>query len=163
MRLLLHTNSEISIEYTPLAAPQFSFETLDEAAKGKPLVSVVLDTQPFDVPIDDPYVLHKTTKRDMYDTSRARTNCQWHSDNNEPFDVILWNPNQEITETSITNIAIQFTENGKRIWKTPSVSCGLLPGVFRAHLFEQSPDIVEDVVTINDLKNAQKVHDFLCK
>lgn len=156
VRLLLNVNSEISIEHTPLAAPQFSFESLDEAAKGEPLVNVVLDTKAFNLPNDDPYILHKTTKREMYDGSRARTNCQWHSDKNEPFDVILWNSNNEITETSITNIAIQFKEDGKRIWKTPKVSCGLLPGVFRTHLLAQNPNIVEGVITIDDIKHAQK-------
>lgn len=133
---------------------------MDEAAKEEPLVNVVLDTQAFKFPVDDPYILHKTTKREMYDNSRARTNCQWHCDKNEPFDVILWNSNQEITETSITNIAIQFTKDGKRVWKTPKVSCGLLPGVFRTHLLTQNPNIVEDVIKIDDLKHAQKVHGF---
>ncbi|KAL0572294.1 hypothetical protein ABG067_009277, partial [Albugo candida] len=80
----------------------------------------------------------------MYDISRTRTNCHWHGENNEPFDVILWNSNREITETSITNLAIRFIEDDKPIWKTPKVSCGLLPGVFRAHLLERNPSIAED-------------------
>lgn len=128
-----------------------------------PKLTVVLDTEPFSSSSNDPYVLHKTTRRDMYDISRARAGCHWHGDNNEPFDVILWNSNNEITETSITNIAIRFIVDGKPIWKTPKISCGLLPGVFRSYLLEINQGLVEDIITIQELKLAQKVRScFLC-
>lgn len=159
----MDTKSKISVEHTLLPTPESSFDTLEDAAKSTATLTVVLDSEPFTQPVNDPYVLHKTTKRDMYDISRERTNCQWHGENNEPFDVILWNKNKEITETSITNLAIRFVENGKPVWKTPKVSCGLLPGVFRAHLLEQDPNIIEDVITIDNLKAAHKVHINLFK
>ncbi|GAA5813575.1 hypothetical protein MFLAVUS_007058 [Mucor flavus] len=157
VRLLVNTDSEITVEHTPLPVPEHSIDSLDEAVTMAPTSNVVVDTQPISVPSNDPYLVHKTTKRNVYDTSRARTNCQWHGDNNEPFDVILYNVHREITETSITNIAIRFEQEGRYIWKTPKLSCGLLPGVFRTHLLETQQNLIEDVITIEDLKAAQKV------
>lgn len=153
----MNTDSEITVEHTPLPVPEHSIDSLDEAVTMAPTSNVVVDTQPISVPSNDPYLVHKTTKRNVYDTSRARTNCQWHGDNNEPFDVILYNVHREITETSITNIAIRFEQEGRYIWKTPKLSCGLLPGVFRTHLLETQQNLIEDVITIEDLKAAQKV------
>lgn len=95
----------------------------------------------------------------MYDLSRKRTNCDWHATLNEPFDVVLWNQNKQITETSITNIAIRFnTNDNQHAWKTPPVKCGLLPGVFRSYLLanQQENNLIEDNITIEDLKKAQK-------
>jgi branched-subunit amino acid aminotransferase/4-amino-4-deoxychorismate lyase len=140
-----------------LPVPEYAYESLDEAAEMTPKLTVVLDTEPFSLPTNDPYILHKTTRRDMYDVARTRTNCQWHGDNNEPFDVIMYNSNNKITETSITNIAIRFVINGKYIWKTPKISCGLLPGVFRSFLLDSNQGLVEDIITIDELKLAQKV------
>ncbi|KAG2237206.1 hypothetical protein INT48_006610 [Thamnidium elegans] len=157
VRLLVNTDSKITVEHTPLPVPEFSIDSLDEAVTMTPTLTVALDTQPISVHSNDPYLVHKTTKRDVYDTSRARTNCQWHGDSNEPFDVILYNANREITETSITNIAIRFEQEGQYIWKTPKLSCGLLSGVFRTYLLESQQNLVEDVITIEDLKTAQKV------
>lgn len=157
MRLLVDTQGKITVEHTLLPKPEYAHESLDEAAKMTPKLTVVLDTEPFSLSNNDPYILHKTTKRDMYNIARARTSCQWHGDNNEPFDVIMYNSNNEITETSITNIAIRFIIDGKPVWKTPKVTCGLLPGVFRSFLLDQMSDLVEDVITIDELKRAQKV------
>ncbi|KAI7896160.1 aminotransferase, partial [Mucor mucedo] len=158
IRLLVDTSSRITVEHTPLPVPEYSNETLEEAVRMVPSFDVVLDTQPFAVSTQDPYVLHKTTQREMYDLSRERTGCEWHGPG--PFDVILWNTQGEITETSITNIAIRFIVDGQPIWKTPRVSCGVLPGVFRAFLLKSHPNLVEDIITVEDLKAAQKVHIF---
>lgn len=106
-------------------------------------------------------MLHKTTRRDVYDLSRKRTKCDWHATIDEPFDVIMWNQNRQISETSITNIAIRFNINdNQHVWKTPPVECGLLPGVFRSYLLEhqQENNLVEEIITIEDLKQAQKVN-----
>jgi branched-subunit amino acid aminotransferase/4-amino-4-deoxychorismate lyase len=120
-----------------------------------------LDTKPFDLATNDPFMLHKTTRRDVYDLSRKRTKCDWHATIDEPFDVIMWNQNRQISETSITNIAIRFNINdNQHVWKTPPVECGLLPGVFRSYLLEhqQENNLVEEIITIEDLKQAQKVN-----
>ncbi|KAI9358409.1 aminotransferase [Pilaira anomala] len=157
VRLLVSTTNDITVEHTILPVPEYSIESLDEAAGMSPTLSVVLDTEPLSQSSDDPYIVHKTTKREVYDNSRARTNCQWHGNNNEPFDVILYNANNEITETSITNIAIRFKTHDGYVWKTPKINCGLLPGVFRTYLLESQQNMVEDMITVEDLRMAQKV------
>lgn len=46
--------------------------------------------------------------------------------NNDIFDVLMYNENNEITECSISNIAVEFYGRDKKdiIWKTPKIECG---------------------------------------
>jgi branched-subunit amino acid aminotransferase/4-amino-4-deoxychorismate lyase len=122
----------------------------DKADTKKPLI-VALDTQPTES--QSPYVLNKTTQRDLYNAARDRLNCDFHAGEQgreeNTFDVLLFNQNGEITETSIANIAI---EKEPGVWVTPRVECGLLPGVFRRHLLE-SGQVQEGIIHIDDLKS----------
>jgi branched-subunit amino acid aminotransferase/4-amino-4-deoxychorismate lyase len=68
------------------------------------------------------FLFHKTTNRRIYED--ARQGCDRYTD------VILINERDEITETSIANVAVM--RGGK--WITPPVSSGLLPGLMRAKL-----------------------------
>ncbi len=91
-----------------------------------------------------PFIRHKTTCRDTYETARrARPDLD---------DVLLWNTNGEITESTIANVVI--ASGGRRI--TPHITCGLLPGVLRAELLERG-EIAEGLVTRNDLTQASRV------
>jgi para-aminobenzoate synthetase/4-amino-4-deoxychorismate lyase len=66
------------------------------------------------------WLLHKTTRREVYDEARAsRPDCD---------EVLLWNERGEVTEASAANVIFEL--GGVRV--TPPVSCGLLPGVERA-------------------------------
>ena len=159
MRLLVDTKLNVTVEHIQLPTPTSSHETLEAAAASMPHIGIVLDLEPFNLATDDPFIIHKTTKRDMYNISRKRTNCDWHATAQQPFDVILWNKNNEITETSITNIAIQFSIDDKLVWKTPKVECGALPGVFRSFLLQKG-EMIEDVITVQDLIQADKVSIF---
>lgn len=97
-------------------------------------------------PIDagNVFLYHKTTRRDLYDSARAvREDCD---------DVVFWNPQGQVTETTIANLVVE--KRGRLI--TPPVACGLLAGVFRAHLLETGR-IAEEVVTIEDLRRAPRV------
>ncbi|KAI8647883.1 aminotransferase [Parasitella parasitica] len=156
VRLLVDTDSNITVEHTQLPTPVSSYESLEEAAASTTNVSIVLDTKPFDLATNDPFVVHKTTRRDMYNLSRERTHCDWHAPAHEPFDVVLWNKEGNVTETSITNIAVRFVVDGRYIWKTPKIECGVLPGVFRSFLL-QNEELIEDVITIQELIEAQEV------
>lgn len=98
------------------------------------LKRVSLATAP--VNSSDRFLFHKTTRRDFY------------SD-----DVILWNERGEITESGIANVVVRI--NGELV--TPPVSCGLLPGTFRAHLLDRG-EIKERVITIEELKNASEIY-----
>jgi para-aminobenzoate synthetase/4-amino-4-deoxychorismate lyase len=97
-------------------------------------------------PIDraDPFLFHKTTNRIVYeDTLRARTACD---------DVILWNEENEITESTIANIVVEL--EGKK-WTPPRTS-GLLAGTFRDELL-QSGEISERIIYKDELCQAPRV------
>ncbi|MCO5069066.1 MAG: aminotransferase class IV [Kiritimatiellae bacterium] len=91
-------------------------------------------------PIDTrtPYLFHKTTRREHYAQKRAE-----HPD---AHDVLLWNENEEITETTIANIAILI--NGR--WTTPPIASGLLPGVMREELLARG-DWIENPIPLSSL------------
>jgi para-aminobenzoate synthetase/4-amino-4-deoxychorismate lyase len=86
----------------------------------------------------------KTTRREIYERAKsARPDLD---------DVLLWNERGEITESTIANVVAE-TDN---TWYTPPVSCGLLPGVFRAAVLEARM-VQERVVTKDDLRRATRV------
>lgn len=74
------------------------------------------------VRVDDPFLFHKTTHRSVYDKARASvSDCD---------DVLLWNTDGYITETTIANVAVNL---GGRFY-TPPQECGLLAGTWRGKL-----------------------------
>lgn len=91
------------------------------------------------------FLYHKTTHRDAYDNAlKDRPQCD---------DVLLWNEREQITESTIANVVIR---HGGR-WITPPVSCGLLPGTFRAWLLDRGK-IHESPVTFNMLEEAERIY-----
>jgi para-aminobenzoate synthetase/4-amino-4-deoxychorismate lyase len=93
---------------------------------------------------DDPFILHKTTRRRVYDAARqARPDVD---------DVILWNPREEITESTIGNLVVEI--EGLRY--TPPVSSGLLGGTFRAEQIEAG-SIRERVITKAEAVSAARL------
>jgi para-aminobenzoate synthetase/4-amino-4-deoxychorismate lyase len=92
----------------------------------------------------DPFVLHKTTHRVVYDTARR---SHAHLD-----DVLLWNSRGEVTESTIGNVVAEI--DGVRY--TPPVSCGLLAGTFRAEQLEAGT-IRERVLTKADVAAASRL------
>jgi para-aminobenzoate synthetase/4-amino-4-deoxychorismate lyase len=69
---------------------------------------------------------------------------------------LFLNERGEVTEGSISNLFIE--KNGELY--TPPVSCGLLPGIFRAHVLRTDPKAHEKVLTADDLRTADAL--FLC-
>ena len=96
--------------------------------------SVALAKEP--VNSSDRFLFHKTTRRDFYDA--------------QP-DVIFWNERGEVTESNIANVVVRI---GDELF-TPPVESGLLAGTFRNQLLAEGK-IKERVITIEELKNAQK-------
>jgi branched-subunit amino acid aminotransferase/4-amino-4-deoxychorismate lyase len=127
VRLLLSGNGDINVECTPLG-PGGSPATLGIAA----------------TPIDprDPFLFHKTTSRQVYVNARI-PGCD---------DVVLWNPERQVTESTIANIVVEA--GGRRV--TPPVHCGLLAGTFRAELLETGV-ISEAIVTLDELRSASAI------
>ena len=110
VRLLLAASGRIEVTASPF-----------EAQPAAP-VRVKLAAGP--VRADDPFLYHKTTRRDVYDAARASvSDCD---------DVLLWNEDGFITETTIANVAVDL---GGRLC-TPPEDCGLLPGTLRRTLLD---------------------------
>ncbi|KAJ7597409.1 aminotransferase [Mycena floridula] len=92
-----------------------------------------------------------TTKRDHYNQARARVKLTLQSS----ADVLLFNPQSQITEASISNVA--FYRKGR--WITPPASSGCLPGVFRRWLLEQGRIHVaeENELIVSSVKDGEYV------
>jgi para-aminobenzoate synthetase/4-amino-4-deoxychorismate lyase len=67
-------------------------------------------------------------------------------------DVIFMNEHEEITETCIYNIVLKMN----RQYITPPVSCGLLPGTFRAWLLDKK-EIKEKAIKLREFKNCDEI------
>ena len=98
----------------------------------------------------DPMYFHKTTHRPLY--------AQAHQAAIEAgYDEVLFlNERSEVTEAAIHNIFIE--KNGRLL--TPPIHCGLLPGVHRRHILESKPSASEQVLTLDDLRQADAI--YLC-
>lgn len=79
-----------------------------------------------------------------------------------PFDVVLFNPLGQLTETTIANIAFRLNPL-KKTYITPATGCGLLPGMARRDLLERG-EVVEGVVTIEEVRRAAEAGslDVIC-
>lgn len=131
LRLLLSTDGSFDWEASPIP---------DSNPKFLKLASVQVNSQ-------DPFLRHKTTRRQIYDEARAGCSADT--------DVILLNERGEITETTIANIAV-FREGR---WITPAAACGLLPGVLRAELLV-AQQIAEGVVHATQLHPGETIRCF---
>jgi branched-subunit amino acid aminotransferase/4-amino-4-deoxychorismate lyase len=125
VRLVIGDGGMPRVEAVPLAAMPLP----------NPL-RVALDAEAVDAA--DPRLFHKTTDRRRYQRARAaRPGVD---------DVILFNAYGEVTESTIANVVLE--RGGVRV--TPPLRCGLLPGLYRAHLLARG-EIREDVVMCAEL------------
>jgi para-aminobenzoate synthetase/4-amino-4-deoxychorismate lyase len=91
---------------------------------------------------DDPFLFHKTTRRDLYQAERERFPTA--------DEVLFCNEAGEVTEGSIHNLVLR--QGGRLL--TPALVCGLLPGTLRGELLERGI-LKEAVVTVGDLWEAE--------
>jgi para-aminobenzoate synthetase / 4-amino-4-deoxychorismate lyase len=92
----------------------------------------------------DVFLFHKTTRREVSESAREGL---------EEFDdVLLYNESGELTEFTIGNLVVEF--EGRLL--TPPISCGVLPGTFRALLLE-SGQVEERTILIEQLENCTKI------
>jgi len=120
---------------------QVAVEILPVAAFG-PSRRVALARQPVDPA--DPFLCHKTTRRDVYTRAQASRP--------DVDDVILWNTRGEITEATIANVVVEI--GGER-W-TPPRTCGLLPGIARGRLIDDG-QLRERPIRVAELKAATRI------
>jgi para-aminobenzoate synthetase / 4-amino-4-deoxychorismate lyase len=95
----------------------------------------------------DSLLQHKTTRRTLHDRAHSAARQQGFAD------TIFTNERGHITEGAIHNIFVRHGE----LWRTPPVTDGLLPGVYRHHLLMTHPDITEANLTPADLRDADEI------
>ena len=133
VRLLVSERGEVRLEAQPI----------DPVGPGGAApVRVTLAARPVDP--DDPFLYHKTTRRETYE--RALASRPGYED------VILWNRRGELTESCIANVVVQI--EGRAL--TPPVDCGLLAGTYRGWLLDRGL-VEERVIRIEDLARAERV------
>lgn len=116
----------------------------------QPTVFVHLDTQKTPSSI---FTSTKTTNRVHYDAARARAGIPpVGTPQPVPVDVLLYNSDNQLTETSIRNIAFFRSDR----WITPSLETGCLSGIMRRLLLEQGL-IVEGNLNKDDVKLGEVV------
>ena len=93
----------------------------------------------------DPWLLHKSSNRDLYDAERA--NLPDGID-----ELVYLNERDEVCEGTITNIFVKIEGH----WLTPPLSSGCLPGVLRRKKIEDASCTVK-TVTFSDLQDAEKI------
>ena len=145
VRLLLEPDGEVRVERVALPGG-----TLEHPATSlelrPPELRVVIDSEA--ISSGDLRLRHKSTARGVYDEARLRA-CVGRGG---VFDVLLHNEREEITESSIANVAVQQPDG---TWHTPPLNCGLLAGVMRAELLRKHGSVLlERVVTLRALQSA---------
>ena len=92
-------------------------------------------------------LLHKTTRRSMYDQVLADARARGFDD------ALFLNERGEVTECATHNVMI--AKGGKLV--TPPVECGLLPGVYRRYMLAAHPEVQEAVVRLDDILSADRI------
>ena len=131
VRLLLSESGEFTLEAVPLAE-----NNKDEEFK------VAMASNPINT--KTPFTFYKTTNRSLYNEFKKAYP--------EYYDIILWNSDGEVTESTFSNIVIKT--NGELF--TPCLKCGLLAGTFREHLLEKKI-IKEKVIKIEELIGSDSI------
>lgn len=137
VRLTLDATGTMRIETAPI----------NEMASDAPHRLVLSDVR---VDPANDFRRHKTTRRAVYQQAQeTATACGAD-------EALLLNTSGEVTEATWSNVVVQ---TGDR-YLTPPVSCGALPGVYRAYLLDTRPNLHESVLTPTDLRDADGI--FCC-
>ncbi|MCI0551128.1 MAG: aminodeoxychorismate synthase component I [Anaerolineae bacterium] len=132
--------------YGTLHSEASSFQPKENS---RPL-KVCLAREPIDS--NNVFLFHKTTYRKVYNDALKALGSQTPKEHKSYDDVLLYNERGELTEFTIGNLVLEL--DGKLF--TPPISCGLLPGTFRALLMETG-QIVERTVRVEELKDCTKM------
>jgi para-aminobenzoate synthetase/4-amino-4-deoxychorismate lyase len=129
VRLRLSYKGEVNIDALPL-----------DAIPHLPLIAMASTA----VASDNPWLYHKTTRRDTYTAlMKNQTGI---------FDTLLFNERNELTEFTRGNLIIEL--QGRLL--TPTVTSGLLSGVFRETLLKRKK-VIEAIVSKDDLLDANNI------
>ena len=139
VRLLLDKNGSMSHEAKST-----------QAAEDHPPLNIRLATEPIDS--TNRFLYHKTTHREVYAHAIGSFGGLAPEKLQKFDDVLLYNERNELTEFTIGNLIVEI--DGK--FFTPPLSCGLLPGTFRAHLLETG-QVAERITRVEELKNCTRI------
>jgi para-aminobenzoate synthetase / 4-amino-4-deoxychorismate lyase len=131
VRLTCERDGNLCVEQKPYRAPQAP-------------VGVAFSS--FSPTPDDPFLFHKTTRREAYEQSLKKL-----ARRRRLYDCLFLNEQQQVTEGSFNNV---FVAIGRGPLATPPLGCGLLPGVLRRHLLE-SGQAEERVLHRKDIEHAE--------
>jgi para-aminobenzoate synthetase/4-amino-4-deoxychorismate lyase len=137
VRLLLRRDGGIETSSAPL---------IEEKRSEAPMKVFFSKQQ---VESSNPYLFHKTTRRDLYNKEFSRASERGY------YEVLFTNTAGEITEGAVSNIFL--LRKNETVFLTPPVECGLLAGTYRRMLLEQGR-VVERVLTVDDVMSAQEVY-----
>ena len=129
VRLRLRRDGKVGVDVAPLPA-----------ASGP--VTLAVDHEPVDSA--SPWLCHKTTQREVYESRQRR--------HPHAADVVMVNERGELTEVTRANLAVRL--NGR--WWTPPTSSGCLPGVERGRLIDRGT-LAERVLRPDDLHRASGI------
>lgn len=132
IRITLQKDGSLQYNHEPFPPPQKN-----------QIVTVRLAQEPVDR--TDRFLYHKTTNRTVYEQARAA--CP------KADDVLLYNQQGELTESTIANIIMEIDG----ILYTPPVRCGLLAGTARARLLATG-QIREKVLPVSLLKKGYPLY-----
>ncbi|MDY7547060.1 aminodeoxychorismate synthase component I [Glaciimonas sp. CA11.2] len=109
-------------------------------------VKVIISDAPTEK--NDLFLRHKTTQRTLYDHA-------WKSAEQQgAFDMLFFNQAGELTEGGRSNVFIKLAGR----WYTPPLVSGLLPGVMRSLILNDSTwNATERALTREDLQSAEQV------
>ena len=96
----------------------------------------------------DPWLQHKTTRRSLYDKAlriAQEAGC---------VDAVFLNEYGMVTEGAIHSILVCHGS----VWRTPPLSAGILPGVYREHLLAMRPEILEQDIHVDELWSADQIY-----
>ncbi|KAI0652400.1 aminotransferase class IV-domain-containing protein [Trametes meyenii] len=141
IRILLSREGSLSVTASPTSSlltydpTTLSFWLPTSSPEPPVLVSYRLHVHLDTIPTSSSVFTHtKTTCRDHYTEARARFGIP-PPPTPSLHEVLLFNDDGELTETSIRNIA--FVRRDPPCWVTPPATTGCLPGVMRRWLLEQ--------------------------
>jgi para-aminobenzoate synthetase/4-amino-4-deoxychorismate lyase len=133
LRLVLTPSGEIQLHSAPLQLVQQPVRLL--------LSPIVMSSE-------DVLLAHKTSLRHVYDEGWQQ------AERVGAFDTLFFNEHGKLTEGGRSNVLIKLDDQ----WVTPPLSAGVLPGVMRSLLLEDTDwNVIERSITLMDLRRAQAV------
>ncbi|WP_182275724.1 aminodeoxychorismate synthase component I [Granulicella sp. 5B5] len=96
----------------------------------------------------DAWLQHKTTRRAHYEWAlrvAQKVGC---------VDAVFLNEHGMVTEGSIHNVLVRHGS----LWRTPPLSAGILPGVYREHLLATQSEVLEQDIHVDELWGADEIY-----